>query len=84
LGSKISGGQLQRIGIARALYKLPQVLIMDEPTNSLDNYTSEKIIESINNIKSIKIKIIISHNKETVKSCNKVFFIKDGQITAIK
>jgi ABC-type bacteriocin/lantibiotic exporter with double-glycine peptidase domain len=57
---------------------------MDEPTNSLDNYTSEKIIESINNIKSIKIKIIISHNKETVKSCNKVFFIKNGQITAIK
>jgi ABC-type multidrug transport system fused ATPase/permease subunit len=84
LGSKISGGQLQRIGIARALYKLPQVLIMDEPTNSLDNYTSEKIIESINNMKSIKIKIIISHNKETVKSCNKVFFIKDGQITTIK
>ena len=84
LGSKISGGQLQRIGIARALYKFPQVLIMDEPTSSLDNYTSEKIIESINNIKSIKIKIIISHNKETVKSCNKVFSMKDGQITAIK
>ena len=71
-GSNISGGQLQRIGIARALYGIPEILIMDEATNALDEKTEKEIIDSINSLDEIKIKIIISHRNSTVKSCNKI------------
>tara|TARA_Y100000590_G_scaffold466906_1_gene643845 strand:+ start:3177 stop:4916 length:1740 start_codon:yes stop_codon:yes gene_type:complete len=83
-GSNISGGQLQRIGIARAIYRLPEVLIMDEATNALDHDTEKKVIESINKIKEIKIKIVISHRQSTVESCNKIFSLKNGSIIKIK
>ena len=83
-GSNISGGQLQRIGIARALYSAPKILIMDEATNSLDEETEKKVIESINNINQIKIKIIISHRQSTVNSCNKIYLLDKGNIKQIK
>ena len=83
-GSNISGGQLQRIGIARALYASPEILIMDEATNSLDEETEKKVIESINRIDQIKIKIIISHRQSTVNSCNKIYLLDKGNIKKIK
>ena len=83
-GSNISGGQLQRIGIARVLYSSPEILVMDEATNSLDQITEKKVVESINNIDQVKIKIIISHRQSTVESCNKIYLLDKGNISKIK
>ena len=71
-GVRFSGGQIQRIGIARALYRNPKILIMDEATSALDIETEDKIIDEINSLKGFKVKIIISHRKNTIKNCNKV------------
>ena len=80
-GINISGGQQQRIGIARALYRDPEILILDEATSSLDQSTEKKIIESIELLKGKKTLIVITHRLYTVESCDKVFFIDKGQIT---
>ncbi len=71
LGSRISGGQLQRIGIARALYNKPQIIVFDEATNSLDPENEDKIINLIKSYTDITI-IFISHNRELLKESNKV------------
>lgn len=80
-GINISGGQQQRIGIARALYRDPEILILDEATSSLDQSTEKKIIESIEALKGKKTLIVITHRLYTVEKCDKIFFIDKGQIT---
>ena len=70
-GSIISGGQLQRIGIARALYSKPKILFLDEPTSSLDKDIENKIIEKLFRIKDLTI-IVVSHNKDVLKKCDKI------------
>jgi ATP-binding cassette, subfamily B, bacterial PglK len=77
-GVRISGGQLQRIGIARAFYSMPKILILDESTNALDIETEDKIMECIFNQKDVKTLIIISHRENTIKKCNKIFEMKNG------
>ena len=72
-GQKISGGQKQRIGIARALYKNPSLLIFDEVTSSLDEKTEINILKKINKLNKIKTILIISHRKEILNSCNKIY-----------
>jgi len=70
--SNLSGGQIQRIGIARALYHNPKVLILDEATNALDKLTERKILNAIKDIyKEITI-IIISHDNSTLAYCDRV------------
>ena len=72
-GYRLSGGQKQRISIARALYFNPKILILDEPTSSLDPKTSSNIIDKIyKNFNNIII-IIVSHNKSALVNCNKIF-----------
>jgi len=80
-GIRLSGGQQQRIGIARALYRDPEILILDEATSSLDQQTEKKIIESIQLLKRKKTLIIITHRLATIKDCDKIFFIDKGKIT---
>ena len=80
-GIRLSGGQQQRIGIARALYRDPEILILDEATSSLDQSTEKKIMESIQFLKRTKTLIIITHRLSTVKNCDKIFFIDKGKIT---
>jgi ABC-type multidrug transport system fused ATPase/permease subunit len=80
-GIRLSGGQQQRIGIARALYRDPEILILDEATSSLDQQTEKKIIESIQLLKRKKTLIIITHRLVTIKDCDKIFFIDKGKIT---
>ena len=80
-GIRLSGGQQQRIGIARALYRDPEILILDEATSSLDQATEKKIMESIQFLKRKKTLIIITHRLVTVKNCDKIFFIDKGKIT---
>lgn len=71
-GVRISGGQLQRIGIARALYKDPDVLVLDEITSSLDDETEDKIMKLIENFKGKKTIIIISHKKRCLENCDQI------------
>jgi len=79
-GIRLSGGQQQRIGIARALYRDPEILILDEATSSLDQSTEREIMESINFLKRKKTLIIITHRLSTVKKCDKIFMIDKGKI----
>ena len=79
-GIKLSGGQRQRIGIARALYRNPDVLIMDEATNALDGLTERAVMDAIHNLSRTKTIIIIAHRLTTVKDCDQVFFIAAGRL----
>jgi ABC-type multidrug transport system fused ATPase/permease subunit len=82
-GIKLSGGQRQRIGIARAIYKNPKILIFDESTNSLDPETEKKILDNFKKFKDDKTIIIISHNRESLKQCNKIIKIEKGTLKEV-
>tara|TARA_B100000029_G_scaffold83920_2_gene74702 strand:- start:5023 stop:6750 length:1728 start_codon:yes stop_codon:yes gene_type:complete len=79
-GSKLSGGQNQRLGIARALFKDPTILILDEATNALDIITEEKIINNVLNYFSTLTIISISHRPASLKFCDKIIEIKNFNI----
>ena len=68
----MSGGQIQRIGMARALYSSTDLLILDEPTSSLDTETENQFINDILKLKNNRTIIIISHNKSIIDICDKV------------
>jgi HlyD family secretion protein len=71
-GSNLSGGQVQRIGLVRALYKNPDIIILDEFTSSLDDKNEAKILKHISSLKLNKIIIIISHKIKPLKICDKI------------
>lgn len=71
-GNNLSGGQKQRIGIARALYKNPELLILDESTASLDKKTESEILNTIFKLKGSMTIIMISHSKKVISYCDKV------------
>ena len=77
-GARESGGQKQRIGIARALYNDPSIIIMDESTNSLDEYTEDKVIQDVKKLSENKIIIFVTHKESALKFCNKIYEIKNG------
>ena len=80
-GIQLSGGQLQRIGIARALYDDPQVLVLDEATSALDSETEQKIMDEIyGNVSADKTLIIIAHRLSTLERCDKRIRIENGQV----
>ena len=79
-GKNISGGQIQRLAIARSIYLKKQILILDEATNALDEITEKNIIKFILSLKNELTVIIISHNKENLVHCDKVFEIKNKKI----
>jgi ATP-binding cassette subfamily C protein len=79
-GVRLSGGQRQRIGIARALYHRPDILVMDEATSALDNETEKYVIEAIEHLKGKRTIIMIAHRLSTVKNCDVIYEMKDGQI----
>ena len=79
-GAKLSGGQIQRLGIARALYQDPKIIIFDEATNALDNDTENKILKMIQNIKKNKLIFIVTHNTNPLDICDKTLKIdKNGE-----
>ncbi len=79
-GNKLSGGQKQRVGIARALYKKSELIVLDEATNALDTITEKNILTNLEKDQTIKTIIIVSHRFETLKMCDKFYFIEKGKI----
>lgn len=80
-GVQMSGGQRQRLSIARALYTNPSIIIFDEATSALDEITEKEIMESIDNLIGQKTLIIIAHRLSTLKKCNKIFEVGEGKIS---
>ncbi len=78
LGGRISGGQVQRIGIARALYRKPKVLFLDEATNALNDELEKEVLSKIFSNREITI-ILISHEKSVLKNCQKIISINKGK-----
>ena len=83
-GIRLSGGQIQRIGIARALFKNSELLILDEPTSSLDVDTENQVIEAIEKLKTKKTIILISHRINTLKNCDRVFEDKNKKVNEVR
>ncbi|MDR1917417.1 MAG: ABC transporter ATP-binding protein/permease [Christensenellaceae bacterium] len=79
-GIKLSGGQRQRLSIARALLKGSKVIIFDEATSSLDNITQEEIKDAIANLSGSHTVIIVAHRLSTIKDCDNILFLDNGQI----
>ena len=78
----ISGGQLQRIGLARALYTRPGLLVLDEPTSSLDADTEHKIAASLKRLHGSVTQIVIAHRLTTIEDADVVYLLEDGVIAA--
>lgn len=81
-GVRISGGQRQRIGIARALYRNPEILVLDEATSALDNETERRIIETIESLQGRLTIVVIAHRLSTVRNCDKLIFLEGGRVAA--
>ena len=77
----ISGGQKQRLGIARALFSNPEILVLDEITNSLDKEMEKEVIDTIYNIKHKTI-ILVTHNEDILYGCDQIITIEDGSIVS--
>lgn len=84
--SQLSGGEQQRVSIARALAKNPKLLLCDEPTGALDYQTGKKILKLLHEVskKHHKLVIIVTHNSALKAMADKVLYIKNGQIEKIE
>ena len=81
-GVKVSGGEKQRLSIARALLRQPDILVFDEATSSLDSITEEEITETIRDVSAIKnqITILIAHRLSTIMHADKIYVLERGHI----
>lgn len=82
-GASLSGGERQRIALARTLLRNPKILVLDEATSNLDSLSETSIMNTINKIESNITTIIVAHRLSTIKNCDKIFVLKDGQIVEI-
>jgi ABC-type multidrug transport system fused ATPase/permease subunit len=83
VGSKISGGERQRIGIARALLTNPKLLILDEATSSLDGETEATITDSIQSMKGKVTLVVIAHRLSTVRNASLVMYLDKGKVLSL-
>ena len=80
-GVRISGGQRQRLGIARALYHNPEILVFDEATSALDTDTEKAVMDAINSFHGRKTMVIIAHRLNTIAKCDVIYKVEDEKIT---
>lgn len=81
-GVRLSGGQRQRLGIARALYRDPDVLVLDEATSALDNVTEEEFFRAVAEIGRSKTIVMIAHRLSTVQDCDVIVVLDTGRVVA--
>lgn len=80
-GARISGGQKQRLGIARALYREPALLILDESTSSLDVKTEAEILGTLSSLKGQVTMVIVSHRQSAIQECDRVLTVLNGSVS---
>ena len=72
MGSSLSGGQKQRVLLARALYRIPKILILDEATSSVDTETELRVRDALNNLVANRTSVIIAHRLSTIQRADKI------------
>ncbi len=83
-GIRLSGGQRQRIGIARALYKKPELLVLDEATSALDNDTEKAVMQSIEHLYGKITMLVIAHRLTTIEKCDEIYKIDKGTLIKVR
>jgi len=82
-GMKLSGGERQRISLARAFLKNAPILILDEPTSSLDVHTEAAILDTIQELMKDRTTLMIAHRATTLRNCNMILVLEDGRVTRV-
>jgi ABC-type multidrug transport system fused ATPase/permease subunit len=82
-GVRLSGGQKQKIGIARALYKKSNLIIFDESTSALDSQSENEVLQSIYELNKDIMIIIVSHRSSTLKNCDEIYEVKERKLVKI-
>ena len=78
----VGKAQRQRVGIARALYANPTLLVLDEATSALDNETERRITETIRSLHGKVTTVVVAHRLSTVRHCDEVVFLENGRVAA--
>jgi ATP-binding cassette subfamily C protein len=82
-GSELSGGQRQKLGIARAVLTEPSILILDEVTSSLDTQSESVVNEAVSSLKGKVTLVVVAHRLNTIKSMDKILLMENGSIAAV-